>query len=225
MAVVTRWFWVRHAPVINPDHIVYGASDMPVDVSETHMFAPAARALPRGEDVHWLTSTAGRTHRTRDAIIREGYPAITSTEDARFAEQGLGDWEGLTWEEALPGGEQHPFWHTTAEYRPPNGESFTDVIERVLAGVRHWTAAFRGRDIVCVAHGGVIRAMATIALGMAPDKGLSIGVDNCSISRFDWVEYGEAQPKQAWRTGYLNLSPRKPDGFANGAALGPDERG
>ena len=46
MAVVTRWFWVRHAPVINPDHIVYGASDMPVDVSETHMFAPAARALP-----------------------------------------------------------------------------------------------------------------------------------------------------------------------------------
>ena len=47
MAVVTRWFWVRHAPVINPDHIVYGASDMPVDVSETHMFAPAARALPR----------------------------------------------------------------------------------------------------------------------------------------------------------------------------------
>ena len=77
MAVVTRWFWVRHAPVINPDHIVYGASDMPVVVSETHMFAPAARALPRGERVHWLTSTAGRTHRTRDAIIREGYPAIT----------------------------------------------------------------------------------------------------------------------------------------------------
>ena len=68
MAVVTRWFWVRHAPVINPDHIVYGASDMPVDVSETHMFAPAARALPRGEDVHWLTSTAGRTHRTRDVV-------------------------------------------------------------------------------------------------------------------------------------------------------------
>ena len=56
MAVVTRWFWVRHAPVINPDHIVYGASDMPVDVSETHMFAPAARALPRPADASRMTA-------------------------------------------------------------------------------------------------------------------------------------------------------------------------
>lgn len=225
MATVTRWFWVRHAPVINPDHLVYGASDMPVDVSETHMFAPAARALPRGENVVWLTSTAGRTHKTRDAIIREGYPSIQSTEDGRFAEQGLGEWEGLTWDEALPGGEQHPFWHTTAEYRPPQGESFIDVIERVRAGVEDWTQRHRGKDIICVAHGGVIRAVTAIAMGLSPDKALSVGVDNCSISRFDWVEYGESEHKQAWRTGYVNLSPRKPWGFANGEALADHERG
>ena len=98
------------------------------------------------------------------------------------------------------------------------------MVNRVQAGVRHWTQAYRGQDIVCIAHGGVIRAMATIALGLDPERGLSIGVDNCSISRFDWVEYGEFESKQAWRTGYLNLSPRKPEGFANGAALSPEER-
>jgi hypothetical protein len=30
---VTRWWWVRHAPVPNPERRCYGQSDMDCDVS------------------------------------------------------------------------------------------------------------------------------------------------------------------------------------------------
>ena len=33
MSVTTRWWWIRHAPVPNPDHRLYGQSDVEAIIS------------------------------------------------------------------------------------------------------------------------------------------------------------------------------------------------
>jgi len=123
------------------------------------VFARLAALLP--QDAIWVTSHLSRTVQTAQAIQAAGH--FTSPEihqDKDFAEQHLGDWQGLDRRSFLLGRQQEPdsFWYAAADERAPNGESFVDVIERVGAGVARVNRTYSGKDIVAVAHGGTIRA-------------------------------------------------------------------
>src|SRR4051812_12517944 len=74
---------------------------------------------------------------------------------------------------------------------------------RRVAVDRH-TDAFRGRDIVAVAHGGSIRAALAIALSLDPQAVLAFAVENCSLTRLD---YFEGQSGSGWRIGTVNQQP------------------
>src|SRR4029077_4824748 len=52
--VRTRWWWIRHAPVIVDEGRIYGQIDLPCDCSDARVFASLARLLPR--KAVWLTS-------------------------------------------------------------------------------------------------------------------------------------------------------------------------
>ena len=45
---ITRWWWVRHAPVPNPEARCYGQSDKDCDVSNEALFKHQAALLPKG---------------------------------------------------------------------------------------------------------------------------------------------------------------------------------
>ncbi len=157
---VTRWWWVRHAPVVGHGGRVYGQDDFDCDCSDTATFQSLARLLPA--DPVWVTSHLRRTHQTARSI------QIHLPGDARpeplvepdLAEQHFGDWQGLTHDE-LAGrrnGERHPFWLAPAVEAPPGGESFVQVIVRVAAVIARLSREHAGRDIIAVTHGGTIRA-------------------------------------------------------------------
>src|SRR5579871_3908497 len=86
--------------------------------------------------------------------------------------------------------------------RPPLGESFADVVDRVAAAVEAISLAEAGRDIVVVAHGGSIRAALAHALALDPERALDFAIDNCSLTRLDHFA-GE----MAWRVGAVNILP------------------
>ena len=44
---ITRWWWVRHAPVTEDGGRVYGQSDPLANVSDVESFKALARILPR----------------------------------------------------------------------------------------------------------------------------------------------------------------------------------
>jgi len=44
---LTRWWWLRHAPVPDPEGRITGRLDLPCDTSDTAWFAALARRLPR----------------------------------------------------------------------------------------------------------------------------------------------------------------------------------
>ena len=204
--VVTRWWWVRHAPVTDHGGRLYGRSDVPANTGERAPFDALAGALPSG--AAWLTSALLRTHQTADAIAAAGHAVPARAVEPDLDEQDFGAWQGLTWDEVASerGGPAHKYWVAPAHVTPPEGESFATVMERVAAAVARRTARHAGGDIVAVAHGGSIRAALALALGLDPERALAFSIDNLSITRIDHVD-GPARGG-AWRVVAVNLPAR-----------------
>lgn len=207
--VVTRWWWIRHAPVINGEGRLYGQEDLDCDVSETARFQALASHLP--EDAIWMVTNLSRTHKTANAIRDAGIVGPEFIVEPDFAEQFFGHWQGLTWAEmeALDATAYEDFWSDPSGNAPPAGESFEDLIERTASAVDRLTTRHAGKDIVCVAHGGSIRAAVAQALDLHHERGLSISIDTLSLTRIDHVEGGVLNGTgKAWRVGGVNVAIR-----------------
>jgi alpha-ribazole phosphatase len=206
--VVTRWWLVRHAPVVGTHGRVYGQMDVDCDVSDTASLKALAARIP--DDALWFATPLSRTRRTARALgeqIRAAGrqpPADPAIEPA-FIEQSFGEWQGRTYREigAFGQGERtHRFWLAPAVETPPGGESFAMVVARVAGALAAITARHAGRDIVLVSHGGTIRAAIAHALAIAPESALSFSIDTLSLSRIDHVD-GPGRGHD-WRVGLVN---------------------
>lgn len=211
-AVVTRWWWIRHAPVVNHGGRLYGQTDLSADTSERARFEALARVLPAG--AVWLASALRRTHETAAAIVDAttdpGHETPRWAVEPDLGEQDFGAWQGLTWDElaAQRGGLAHKYWVAPADFVPPGGESFAQLVERVTPVINRRTARHEGGDIVAVAHGGSIRAALALALGLAPERALAFSIDNLSITRIDRVDGPAAGG--AWRVVAVNRPAASP---------------
>ncbi|MGD1955361.1 MAG: histidine phosphatase family protein [Sphingomonadales bacterium] len=203
----TRWYWVRHAPVIDATGELYDTPAEPADVSDSEAFQGLARSLPR--DAIWLTSNLQCAHQTANAIAAAGNAPANRMEDSRLAEQHFGDWFGKADEadfKAERKKRSHNFWMVDAATRPPGGESFLDLYARVCAAIDSYSAQFQGQTLVAVSHGGVIRAALAYALGLEADKALSIMVEHLSTTRVDY--YPGPGKGGDWRTVFVNKRAR-----------------
>lgn len=200
----TRWHIVRHAPVDNPENRIYGASDKPANTSNTAAFKALARNLPAGAVS--IVSHLQRTHQTMDAIRAAGLVLPEPLIDRRLGEQDFGDWVGLTYDEARSryGDAYNRFWLAPVSERAPNGESFLDVMDRVRAAIETLTERFAGRDIICVAHGGSIRAALAIALGIDAENAIPFATDNLSTTLIDHL-HPEPGFDGGWRVRGTNI--------------------
>lgn len=202
---VTRWWWIRHAPVTVANGRLYGQRDLPADTSQPDTFHALATVLPTS--AIWITTPLRRTHQTADAIADAGHAVPDRLIEDAFIEQHFGDWQGLSWDElhAAKGDAYHKFWVAPAHQAPPGGESFQDVIDRVGPAVDRLTEAHGGGNIVVVAHGGSIRAAIAHALDLKPDKALAIMIDNCALTCIEHIDGpGEGG---AWRVTAINNRP------------------
>jgi alpha-ribazole phosphatase len=204
----TRWWFVRHAPVPNPEKRCYGQTDVECDTTNTAAFENLGKRVPR--EAVWVATQLSRTQRTMRAI----HQARGTTPDPlhiepRLAEQSFGEWHGRTYAELGAYGhgttQMHRFWLTPAHSLPPGGESFIMVMERVQAAVEALSKQHAGRDIVCVAHGGSIRAALALSLGLIPEAALAVSVDTLSLTRIDLIENTTAG--HGWRVGLVNQPP------------------
>lgn len=211
----TRWWFVRHAPVVDA-HLakIWGQEDIAADVSDTASFAALAARLPHG--AVWLTTHLQRTQQTAEALFAAGAAGAQRCEPivARdFAEQAFGAWTGLTWAEvgALDDATARVFWEAPGTTSPPpspkyGAESFAGVCTRVALSLEDLADAHGGRDIVCVAHAGSIRAAVAHALGLTPEQALALDVKNTALTRLDHIS-DELRTKRggSWRVVGLNM--------------------
>lgn len=214
----TRWWWIRHAPVVGHDGRIYGSLDVDCDCSDEARFRALAAELPEG--AVWIVTPLSRTRRTAEAIARHQRTAPAAFEtEPRFAEQNFGEWQGLTYTELQQRRHAawHRFWLAPAEALPPGGESFAALSSRVAEAVESLNRRHAGRDIVCVGHGGPIRAALGHALSASPEQALRFAVDNCALTRLDHFAEDDPAVGQGrgggWRVALVNArTPRQPPG-------------
>jgi alpha-ribazole phosphatase len=209
--IVTRWWLLRHAPVIGADGRLYGQDDLDCDCSDAALFAALARQLP--VEPVWLVTPLRRTQATmsalRQADLAGSSAGIVSAEtEPGLVEQHFGAWQGRSYAELETEGSEayRRFWQAPADETPPQGESFCDVIRRVGHTLNQRSSLHAGRDIVAVSHGGAIRAALAVLLDLAPMRALSFVIEPCSLTRFDQIR--AADGTVFWRILCVNHLPR-----------------
>lgn len=211
---VTRWWWIRHAPVVDA-HLMRlsGQNDVAADTSDAAAFARLAAHLPG--DAVWVTSNLRRTRQTAEALWAAGaarpHGAGEPLVEADFAEQAFGDWTGCTWGELGELPEAAAFWQSPATVAPPAAakdfasESFADQCARVAARMDALMSGNLGgnlgRDIIAVTHGGTIRAALAHALGLTPAQALAVDVANLGLTRLDHIADGPPAANARTRRG------------------------
>jgi broad specificity phosphatase PhoE len=203
--VATRWWWIRHAPVREDNGCIYGQQDIGCDTSDGVVMKAVGKILPR--NAIWFASNLKRTHQTAEAIWEAGYPRPSMLiQEAAFAEQNLGEWQGLNRAAFFASRpiEVGSYWFAPVEDPAPGGESFVDLYERVKIAVDRINADHAGRDVIVTAHGGTIRAAIALALGGLVEKGLAFTIDNCSVTRIDHLA---SRGRSGWRLPMVNQQP------------------
>ena len=148
---MTQWWWVRHGPTVTG--LLAGWSDLDVDLSDQSAVGHLARNLPT--DAVMVSSDLRRASQTADAI-GEGHHRLADTDSIR--EFNFGDWDGQNVEKIVQvdGDRLRAFWTDPENTRPPNGENWHDLCNRVNPFVDKLNSAHHGRNIIAVAHKGVI---------------------------------------------------------------------
>ena len=201
--VATRWWWVRHAPVREDNGCIYGQKDLGCDTSDRVVFAAVGRILPR--NAVWVASNLKRTHQTADAIWAAGFPKPASMpHEAAFAEQHLGEWQGMNRAAFLASLPLGSHWFAPINQPAPGGESFMDLYTRVRGAIERINSEHAGKDVIAVAHGGTIKAAIGLALGNQPEKCLAFDIDNCSVTRLDHLA---SHNHSSWRLPMVNQQP------------------
>ena len=122
--------------------------------------------------------------------------------EPRLRERNIGIFQGLTWEEieARHPEEARRLQENWNEYQVPGGESEALFFERAVTTVEKLAQRHRGRRIVAVTHGGVLRAMLMRGLGLPREEARSYAVINAALNRFAYndegwelISWGEAE--------------------------------
>ncbi len=205
---MTRWWWIRHAPVTANEGCCYGQTDFPCEVGDAAAFAALARKLPR--HAVWIASPLRRTHMTAAALVAAGadgpepIPGPGLHVDADLIEQHFGQWQGMKYSDlhARRGDQWHRFWLAPAHETPPGGESFAALTQRVQRAILRLSAEHAGCDIVSIGHGGTIRAALALALGISPEAVLAFSIDNLSLTCIE--HFPEPGHAHGWRVAAVN---------------------
>ncbi|MFU8881040.1 MAG: histidine phosphatase family protein [Rhodobacterales bacterium] len=172
---MSRFFWVRHGPTHAKTMV--GWSDLPADLSDTAQLSRLSGLLP--QDALVISSDLIRASATADAIAgsRERLP-----HDPDLREIHFGAWELARFDEIADQNHLRAYWDAPGDIRPPGGESWHDVSARVDAAVARLLDSQPGRDIVVVAHFGVILTQLQHALQIGAYEAFSHKIDNLSVT-------------------------------------------
>ena len=153
---------VRHAQVLLPPGICYGATDVTADAAATMSAAQALAAeLPQGLSLR--VSPLQRCEQLAQALQGLRPDLAYKTTEPCLAEMDFGLWEGQAWS-SIPQSALDTWVADFAHHRFGGRESVAEVMQRVaLAWDVTWQA---GQDAAWITHAGVIRAASLLHRGV-----------------------------------------------------------
>jgi broad specificity phosphatase PhoE len=178
---------VRHAQAASAGDLRLPGPDLPLlPEGVTQAVALAERLHAHGPSAV-ITSDAMRASRTGEIIAARCGVEVQFSPALR--EIDLGEWGGLTYEEAIETDPAAAVWFADpATESPPGGEHLEDAAARVFAALTEIAKA--GEVSVVVGHAGSLRLAVAAALKMPLGDYWRLRLDCGSLSVLDWSEAG-----------------------------------
>jgi broad specificity phosphatase PhoE len=207
----TSLLLIRHAETVwNREGRMQGFQDSPLSENGTAQAEALGRRLRAMRVDAVISSDAPRCVRTARIAVGELSLPLRTTPALR--ERNLGAWEGRTWADIAaenPAGAQT--YRATADYRPPDGESFLEVRDRVTAALQAAAEEFAERRILVFTSGGSVRGGLLGLMNIPADTWGRYAIWNTGVTRFDFR-------KGLWRLVQFNDVAHLP-GTADGPAV------
>lgn len=169
-----------------------GQADAPLSELGANQAEALAGRLQREKLSVIFSSPLQRAAKTAEAIARY-HPQVPFQHAPALMEIHHGDWQGLMVNEVverygdgLREWRQHP-----TRVQMPNGESFSNILKRVLDFKERLCREYTNRTVLISTHDVVVKILVADALGMNMDRINRIWVTNASISV---IEYGDELP-------------------------------
>ncbi|MTD41099.1 phosphoglycerate mutase GpmB [Erwinia sp. CPCC 100877] len=180
-------YLVRHGETQwNAERRIQGQSDSPLTAKGEQQAHQVAQRVRNMGITHVITSDLGRTRRTAEIIADACGCGIAL--DPRLRELHMGVLErrrldSLTGEEE---GWRQRLVNGTPDGRIPEGESMTDVSERMHAALNACLELPEGSRPLLVSHGMALGSLVSTILGLPPYAERRLRLRNCSLSRVDY---------------------------------------
>jgi len=178
-----RLLLARHGETIwNAQHRYQGQTDVPLN----EMGKQQAEALGRrlaGEQIDVIyASDLGRAWETAQAIAKPH--KLDVQPEPRLREMDFGEWEGLTFAEIERNypDELSAWLEDPQRAAPAGGEPGTHFSARVRAVLDALVVAHQGQTVIVAAHGGSLRALLCLALGLSPGAQWRFRLGQASLS-------------------------------------------
>lgn len=176
----TTLFLIRHGdPELPKERVFYGSTDLPLS-GEGERKARALRPfLEALKPDRVVSSPLLRCQETaREAGMSPAYPVTTIK---NLSELNMGDWEMTTMDhvDSLNPGILKDRWEKLETFRPPSGESFQDLADRVVPAIRE--LAREGGVTAVFGHSGVFMTVLWKELRIPLKTVFSIRQSYCGI--------------------------------------------
>src|SRR5271168_3693571 len=200
----TRLLLLRHGQTeLSVQRRYSGRGNPPLTALGRQQADAAARYLgARGGVAAVISSPLQRCHDTATAAAKRLGLDVTVDDD--LIETDFGAWEGLTFAEAAERDpELHRRWLRDTSTTPPGGESFDEVLDRVLRVRERIVAAHRGATVLVVSHVTPIKMLLRLALDAGPGILYRLHLDLASLSIAEFYSDGASSVRLVNQTSYL----------------------
>lgn len=178
--------FLRHARTTAPPGTLVGATEVDLSPEGRVQADSLAIRLPKG--VVCLCSPMRRCLQTLERLQANGVTREVIF-DPRLMEMNFGDWEMKTFAEIADAGGDVNGWEQYSDFRFPGGES----VAQFGARLKELLAELHARpeeELLILTHGGVIRTMICLALGLDIKKYLLFNVLFASKSTVELYSEG-----------------------------------
>lgn len=200
----TRFLLLRHGQTELSTQRRYSGRGNPAltEVGEGQAEAAAAYLGQRGGVAAVITSPLQRAYDTAAKAAKALGLDVSVDDD--LIETDFGGWEGLTFMEAAERDPQlHRKWLRDTSVRPPDGESFDSVAERVQRARARIISEHAGETVLVVSHVTPIKTMLRLALDAGPGILYRLHLDLASLSIAEFYPDGASSVRLVNDTSYL----------------------
>jgi broad specificity phosphatase PhoE/ribonuclease HI len=200
----TRFLLLRHGQTELSVQRRYSGRGNPAltDLGRRQAEAAAQYLAQKGGIAAVITSPLQRAYDTAAAAAKALGLDVSVDED--MIETDFGAWEGLTFGEAAERDpELHRRWLRDTSIKPPDGESFDSVANRVRRAQRRIIAEHGGDTVLVVSHVTPIKTLLRLALDAGQGILYRLHLDLASLSIAEFYPDGVASVRLVNQTAYL----------------------